>query len=80
MIFEWMGFKQFMENYTIDEPKALKPKNLIFFYFSPRISPSEEKEEEGHLLGVLKKILMAASLLGPITVRGGLRKPDAIIS
>jgi len=48
------------------------------FLTSPLISLSDEKEEEGYMLYVLKISLMTAGLLGTISTRGGLGKPDAI--
>ena len=59
------------------EPKTLKQKyfdifRLSMFDASPSNSLSNEKEEEGHVLGVLRKSLVSAGLLGPLTTRGDL--------
>jgi hypothetical protein len=48
------------------------------FDTSSVISLSDEKEEEGFMLLVLKKSLTMAGLLGTISSRGGIGKPDAI--
>jgi hypothetical protein len=73
----WVDFKQLVE--------AFQPKHFDIFQFSmtitdpsPLMTLSDEKEEEGYMLFVLKKSLMMAGLLGEITSRGGLGKPDAI--
>lgn len=81
-ISEWEGFRLVAEACR-PEHKALKPKyydifQMSMFDSSPNISLSDEKEEEGYMLGVLKKSIMTAGLLGRITSRGGLGKPDAI--
>jgi hypothetical protein len=81
-ISEWSGFKQRVSAFH-PEHKVLKPKysdifQLSMFDTSPVNSLSDEKEEEGYMLGVLKKSLMMAGLLGTISSRGGIGKPDAI--
>jgi len=81
-ISEWDEFHQLAAAYA-PEPKILKPKysdifQLSMFDSSPLISLSDEKEEEGYMLAVLKKSLMTAGLLGEVATRGGVGKPDAV--
>jgi hypothetical protein len=66
------------------EHKVLRPTKSEIFQLSqkvtsPSIYLSDEKEAEGYMMLVLKTSLMTAGLLGTITSRGGLGKPDAII-
>jgi hypothetical protein len=81
-ISEWCGFKQHVSAFR-PEHNVLRPKysdifQLSMFDTSSVISISNEKEEAGYMLSVLKKSLMTAGLLGKISSRGGLGKPDAI--
>lgn len=81
-ISEWHGFLEQVKAFRPNH-KVLKPNRSDIFTFSmidtsPHISLSDEKEEEGYLLLVLKKSLMTAGLLGKISSRGGLGKPDAL--
>lgn len=84
-ICEWEGFKKLVEDHT-PEHKALKPKysdkyNILqrsMYDSSPMISLSDEKAKEAYMLGVLKKSVMTAGLVGTITSRGGMGKPDAM--
>ena len=81
-ICEWEGFKKLVEDHT-PEHKALKPNYSAIFQLSmydssPMISLSDEKAKEAYMLGVLKKSVMTAGLVGTITSRGGMGKPDAM--
>ena len=81
-IFTWDGFAQSVEAFT-PAPIGVQPQvsdifRLSMFDSSPQIDLSDEKEEEAYILGVLRKSLMTAGLIGKIATRGGLGKPDAI--
>jgi hypothetical protein len=81
-ISKWDGFKQLVGAFQ-PEHKTLKPMYYeyfvgSFFDTSPQFSLSDEKEEEAYMLSVLKKSLVKAGLLGTVSSRGGLGKPDAI--
>lgn len=81
-ISEWTGF---LERVTAFQPKhnVLNPKRSDIFAFSlgqttPPIALCNENEEQTHLLLVLKKSLMLAGLIGTVTTRGGVGRPDAL--
>ena len=78
----WDGFKQRVEAFQ-PQHKELRPKysdifQLSMFDTSPKMMLCEEKDEEGYMLSVLRKSLMTAGLMGAISCRGGIGKPDAI--
>jgi len=78
----WKEFHQLVEAFQ-PVHRALRPRVSDIFQFSSSItnekmSLSDEKAEENYMLLVLKKSLMMADLMGTITTRGGLGKPDAL--
>ncbi|KAG7368279.1 hypothetical protein IV203_031022 [Nitzschia inconspicua] len=78
----WREFQPIVEDFH-PAHRALKPRQSDIFGFSSsltnnKMSLSDEKEEENYILMVLKKSLMMADLVGSITTRGGIGKPDAL--